>query len=373
MRILQVSDAYYPFPGGVSEHLRALAEALRRRGHHVDILTAGYPGVDRDPPGVYRVGRVWTFPFNQTRITLTFHPALPWKIRKFFRERTYDVVHTHGPLAPNLPAWVTLLSPAPVVSTFHTAFVGWNWYAVARWFFQPVWRRIRMAIAVSEVARQVMEPYFPGRYRVIPNGVDLTRFTPEGPRHPVYEEITGPTVLFLGRLEPRKGPHLLLRAFRRLLLRVPGVHLVVGGEGPLRRSLEEGLPEAVRERVRWVGRVPFEALPALYRGATVYTSPAVGGETFGLVLLEAMACGVPVVAADNPGYRQVVRDGVNGLVVDVRDPEAYARALERVLQDPSLRGRLVEGGLRTARTHSWDAVAEAVEEVYREVRGLPGG
>lgn len=378
MRILQVSDAYYPFPGGVSEHLRALSEALQRRGHVVDVLTARYPGVGQDPPGVYRVGRVWTFPFNQTQVTLTFHPALIFQVRRFFQVHRYDVVHTHGPLAPNLPALATLFSPAPVVSTFHTAFVGHNWYALARWFFQPVWRKVEVAIAVSEVARQVMEPYFPGRYRVIPNGVDLTRFSPEGPVHPIYKNVSGPTVLFVGRLEPRKGPHFLLQAFERLALRIPEVHLILGGDGPLKESLKRGLPRFLQPRVHWVGYVPFEDLPSLYRGATVFTSPAVGGETFGLVLLEAMACGLPVVAADNPGYRQVIQEGINGVLVDVQDPMGYARALEKVLQESTLRRALIHRGLVTAQKYSWDRVSEEVEDVYREVvmrgrRGLTKG
>ncbi len=368
MRILQVSDAYYPFPGGVSEHLRALSEALRRRGHEVDILTARYPGTYRDPPGVHRIGRVWVFPFNQTRITLTVHPALPWAVWRFLRRHRYDVVHTHGPLAPNLPAAVTLLSPYPVVSTFHTAFAGrWNWYRLARWAFRPVWRKVRVAIAVSRVARDVMKPYFPGDYRIVPNGVDLARFSPEGPVHPVYRDLSGPAVLFLGRMEPRKGPHLLLAAFVRLAEQMPDVHLVMGGDGPLRETLIQQVPPHLRHRVHFPGHVPFEDLPKLYRGATVYTSPAVGGETFGLVLLEAMASGVPVVAAGNPGYREVIRNGVNGLLVDVRDREAYARALGTLLHDPAKRQAFVREGLATARRFSWDAVARKVEAIYTEV------
>ncbi len=370
MRILQVSDAFYPFPGGVSEHLRALSEALRRRGHEVDVLTARYPGTYRDPPWVHRIGRVWVFPFNQTRITLTVHPVMPWAVRRFLRRHRYDVVHTHGPLAPNLPAVVTLLSPYPVVSTFHTAFAGrWNWYRLARWPFRPVWRKVRVAIAVSRVARDVMRPYFPGDYRIVPNGVDLSRFSPEGPVHPVYRNIPGPAVLFLGRMEPRKGPHLLLEAFLRLANRHPGVHLVMGGDGPLREPLARRVPSPLRSRVHFLGPVPFEDVPKLYRGATVYTSPAVGGETFGLVLLEAMASGVPVVAAGNPGYREVIRDGENGLLVDVKDPEAYARALQRLLEDEEERRRLIQNGLSTARRFRWEAVAEQVESIYAEVAG----
>ncbi len=367
MKILQVSDAYYPFPGGVSEHIYSLSKYLRRRGHEVWVLTTSYGKGDENFNGyVRRIGRVLILPLNKSQITLTFDPLLPLKVQKFLREKTFDVVHTHGPLAPNLPGFTTLLSPYPVVSTFHTSFVGFNWYKVAKVFFTPVWRKIRVAIAVSETAKKLMEPYFRGNYEIIPNGVDLERFKVEGEKHEIYSKIKGKTVLFVGRLEPRKGPDLLLRAFisRCNEFQREDVHLIFAGEGPLKEKLKSMVPEDLKGRVHFLGFVPFDDLPKLYRGADVYTSPAIGGETFGLVLIEAMASGVPVVAGYNEGYINVIKNEENGLLVNVKDPNEYADALLRVLRDNNMRRMLRESGLETAKMYSWEKVAERVEKVY---------
>jgi len=370
LKILQVSDAYYPFPGGVSEHLYSLSKYLRKRGHEVWILTAGYGKGDENFNGnVIRVGRVLVLPLNKSQITLTFDPILPLKVREIFKKMSFDVVHTHGPLAPNLPGWATLLSPYPVVSTFHTSFVGFNWYRVARVFFGPVWKRVKVAIAVSNTAKALMEPYFKGNYEIIPNGVDLERFRPEGGKHGIYSEIKGKVVLFVGRLEPRKGPDLLLRAFIQRFkdFEREDAYLVIAGKGPLEEKLKGMVPESLRSRVRFLGFVPFDELPKLYRGAYLCTFPAIGGETFGLVLVEAMASGVPVVAAYNEGYINVIKDGENGLLVDVKDPETYALALLKVLREDNLRRKLIENGLKTAKIYSWENVAKKVEEVYLRV------
>jgi len=372
LKILQVSDAYYPFPGGVSEHLYSLSKYLRKRGHEVWILTTSYGKDDGKFNGyVHRIGRVLILPLNKSQITLTFDPLLPLKVLRFLREMRFDIVHTHGPLAPNLPGWTTILSPYPVVSTFHTSFVGFNWYKVAKIFFTPVWKKIKVAIAVSETAKKLMEPYFKGDYEIIPNGVDTERFKQDGERHEIYSKINGKTVLFVGRLEPRKGPDLLLKAFisRKKDFEKENVHLIFAGEGPLKESLMKMVPEGLKNRVHFLGFVPFEDLPKIYRGADVYTSPAIGGETFGLVLVEAMASGVPVVAANNEGYINVIKDGENGMLVNVRDPNNYAEALLKVLRDGSLRRKLIENGLKTAKEYSWEKVAEKVEGVYLRVLG----
>lgn len=374
LRILQVSDAYYPFPGGVSEHIYSLSKYLRRRGHEVYILTASYGKADREfNEYVHRIGRVIVLPLNKSQITLTFDPLLHYKVWKFFKKNPFNIVHTHGPLAPNLPCAATQLSPYPVVSTFHTSFVGFNWYKIARFLFKPVWKKVRVAIAVSETAKNLMEPFFKGRYEIIPNGVDTERFKPEGEKHEVFSRINGKTILFVGRLEPRKGPDILLETFVLYSeeFEKENVHLIFAGDGPLRKSLREKVPERLKNRVHFLGKISFEDLPKIYRGATVYTSPAIGGETFGLVLVEAMASGIPVVAAKNEGYVNVIRNMENGILVDVRNTKDYAQALLKVLKDEGLRENLVKNGLKTARSHSWENIAAMVERVYYEVLKHP--
>ncbi len=371
LRILQVSDAFRPFPGGVSEHLYHLTRALQDLGHDARVLTTRYPMLPdpEDPPWVHRLGRVVTLPLNQSQITFTFHPLLPLKVRAFLRQHTFDVVHVHGPLAPNLPALVSLLSPYPLVATFHTAFTGYNWYRPARFFFQPIWKRIRVAITVSTVARDVMAPYFHGSYVIIPNGVDLQRFHPNVPPVSTVIRSGSPRILFLGRLEERKGPHLLLQALPDVFRALPDAVAWFAGEGPLRSRLKARVASdpLLRDRVYFWGHARTEEVPSLYRSADVYVSPATGGETFGIVLLEAMACGTPVVAGNNPGYRQVIRDGVNGLLVNPENSSDLSHAILRVLKDPETRERLHREGLDTARAHGWNQIATRVLAVYRQV------
>ncbi len=368
LRILQVSDAYYPFPGGVSEHLHHLTLALRQRGHDARILTGRYPGTYPDPPWVHRVGRVRVLPalgfFNKTQLTLTLSPGLPLEVRDFFRQHRFDIVHTHGPLALNLPYLALHYGNGVQVATFHTAFVGWNFNRVGKVFFRRAARKLARMIVVSQVAWEAMAPHYRGRYVLIPNGIDLNRFRPEGPVPAL--KLSRPVVLYVGRMEPRKGFPLLLKAFEEVKRRVPTASLLAVGSGAYLEEYRRRVPPSLRQAVHFTGFVPAQNLPAYYRYADVYTSPAVGGETFGIVLLEAMASGTPVVASDIPGYRQVITPGRNGLLVEVRNPSTYAEALVAVLTQPDLAARLREEGLRTARRYAWPEIARQVEQVYGE-------
>ncbi len=369
LRILQVSDAYYPFPGGVSEHLHHLTLALRERGHDVRILTGRYPGTYTDPPWVYRVGRVRILPalgvLNKTQLTLTLSPTLPLEVRTFFRHHRFDIVHTHGPLALNLPQLALHYGHGTHVATFHTAFVGFNFHRLGKVWFRRSARKLRRMIVVSAVAWETMKDHYPGRYVIIPNGVDLHRFRPEGPLPPV--RVSRPVILYLGRMEPRKGFPLLLQAFQEVKRQIPTASLLAVGGGAYLETYRQRVPEGLRDSVVFTGFVPAKDLPAYYRYADVYTSPAIGGETFGIVLLEAMASGTPVVASRIPGYQQVIQHGVNGLLVDVQNPRAYAQALLAVLKDPKLARQLREHGLATARRYAWSTIAQQVEQVYLEV------
>ncbi len=376
LRILQVSDAYYPFPGGVTEHLHHLTLSLRARGHEVHILTGRYPRTThwQDPPWVHRVGKVHILPalpfLNATQLTLTFTPSLPSEVRAFFRDHSYDIVHTHGPFAFNLPFLALHYGPKPQVATFHTAFVGLNWNRVGKLVFRFWSKKVHTFIAVSRVAQDAMEPHYPGRYVVIPNGVDIHRFSPEGPRP--KEDFSRPVILFVGRMEPRKGFPLILRAFREIKRRISSATLVAIGTGRHLETYQRLVPSHLKDSVHFLGFVEPERLPQYYRWADIYTSPAIGGETFGIVLLEAMACGTPVVASDIPGYRQVIHHGQNGLLVNVQDSHAYAEAVLQVLEDPQLKHRLVEEGLKTARAHAWERIAEKVESLYFQILEASG-
>jgi phosphatidylinositol alpha-mannosyltransferase len=372
LRIIQCSDAYYPFPGGVTEHLHHLTLALRERGHSVDILTAGYKGAPEREEGVIRVGKIRilkaTKAFNLTQLTLTpITPGVAKRVKEVVRSG-YDIVHVHGPYAPNLPFLAARASLCPVVATHHTAFVGFNWHKLGRFAFRGLSRRIEANIGVSRVAVGEIFPYYPGHnYCIIPNGVDTHRFRPDVPRIEKLAGIKGPKILYVGRMEPRKGFPYILEAFKLVKREIPDAVLVACGKGPNLELYKESVPTELRDSVLFEGFIPAELLPSYYAAADLYTSPAVGGETFGIVLVEAMACGTPVVASRISGYAQVIESGVNGILTDIWDPETYARDIIRVLVDKELYARLREAGLRTAERYSWPRVAEQVEALYYRI------
>lgn len=212
--------------------------------------------------------------------------------------------------------------------------------------------------------------YFPADYVVIPNGIDYARFADPALRPPEPFDDGRPTVLFVGRLERRKGLRYLLEAFARVQAACPEARLLlVGAFGKAEKAPYVAQAWALRLRqVRFIGYVPDAELPRYYRAATVFCAPSIGMESFGIVLLEAMAAGVPVVATDIPGYNEVVEDGVQGFLVPPEDPEALAEALLRLLRDPALRARMSAAGRQRARQYDWDEIARRVVEFYEEVR-----
>lgn len=366
LKILQVSDAYYPFPGGVSEHMYHLSEALRKRGHQVYILTAKY-GEEKDEKYVKRVGKIHTFLANKTQITWTFSWSLPFEVKKFIRKNKFDVIHTHGPLAPNLPFLALHFSNSINVATFHTAFVGFNFYKIAKYFFKNAFKKIDCAICVSRKAFDEIYPHFPykSKYRIIPNGIDTQRFKPEGER--IEKFLKYPfKILYVGRLEPRKGFPVLLKAFELISDKIDGI-LIVAGKGIEEENYKKMVPERLKKRVFFEGFVPFEKLPAYYRTSDLYVSPALGGETFGIVLLEAMASGACVIASDIDGYNEVIKNGVNGILFENKNYRELSEKILMLYKDKNLRKKLADSGHKFSKNFDWNKIAERVEGVYLEL------
>jgi len=352
-----VSDSFYPFKGGVAEHLHHLSKSLVRRGHDVTILTANYPGGDDQnyPYQVVRVGRVLILPsrriFNYTRVTITV--LNPLGIRNFLKYNKFDVVHVHGPLTFNLPQTVLHYSRYCNVATFHTQYFGFNWNKVFKLFWGNEARKIHAAIFVSETARNTASTFKFNREFIIPNGIDIERFSPEGAKVNWMREGNKPVILFVGRLEERKGVDVMLKAVEKL-----DVRTVVVGDGPMRSKLNG-------HKVTFVGEVQPEELPLYYRSADVFVAPSIGGETFGIVLLEAMASGVPVIASNIEGYRNVVVHGRNGLLFESGNPDSLRNQLVELLKKPSLKNILIHEGLKTARKFDWNLISVKIEEVYK--------
>ncbi|MEO0020445.1 MAG: glycosyltransferase family 4 protein [candidate division WOR-3 bacterium] len=373
MRICMVSDNYYPYIGGIAEHIHHLSKELRRQGDIVKILTTRVGGktlacLDRvpDEDQVMRIGRGLVIRSNKSfaRVPIAFRPMA--RVKRFFEEEKFDVIHLHGSLAPTLPLVALRVSKSINVFTFHASHDKSIGYALCRSLLLPYFRAIHGLIAVSTAARDSTAKYFPGEYRIIPNGVDCDFFRPNV--EPIPELDNGrPKILFLGRFEPRKGLKYLLMALPEIVREVPDVQLVVVGTGLFGYSYKDYLDKEVESHVHWAGLVPGEQRPRYYRTCDVFCSPAIGYESFGIVLLEAMATGRPVVASDITGYRTVITSGKEGFLVPPRDPSAIAKAIIKILKEPELAKRMGEMGRRRALEFSWQNVALKVKEFYEEL------
>jgi phosphatidylinositol alpha-mannosyltransferase len=364
-----VSDVYYPHPGGISEHVHHLTLELRRRGHKVDILTAKtknkhFPFVD--PPYVIRIGKGLKFPINKSLTNVTFSPLLTKKVKEIL-DRGYHIVHIHGSLAPMLPLLAVNYSKSVNVFTFHAAHDESVWYELFKPILINSFMKIHVPIAVSEVAKQSVARYFPGNYRVIPNGIDTERFNPQVEPFTELMEKGVYNILFVGRLEPRKGFKVLIKALPYVKAIIPRIKLIVVGGGPLFKWYSNKVEDEIKENIVFVGTVPPEDLPRYYRSAHIFVSPAIGGESFGIVLLEAMASGTPIVASNIPGYSHVVENGREGLLVPPESPQLLASAIVTLLKNARLRKKMGERGREKAiEKYAWSRVAEQIEKVYFE-------
>lgn len=363
LRIAVVTQAYHPTVGGVTQHVDGTAAALRARGHRVTVITSRHPGTNGAEQDVFRLGRNFTILYNGADNNITLGVGLEGVLKRHLDREGYDVVHVHCPLSPSLPMLAIRAARQPVVGTFHSVSESHAAFRIFRPILLPYFERLAHVIAVSEAARADVLRNFSRPISVVPNGVDLARFRPGVP--PVARLAGGPpNILFVGRFDPRKGLPELVQACERLVARGIEFRLVLVGDGRLKSFLERRARGALRGRIVFEGQVPHERLPQYYATADLFCSPARGSESFGLVLLEAMALGVPVVASDIPGYRTVVTHGSEGLLVPPRDPAALAEALAALLADPARRARMGASGVRTAARFGWDRVAADLERIY---------
>lgn len=363
MRIALVCPYALDDSGGVQIHVRELGERLAARGHVVLGLGPVRRGVAE--PWIRAVGRPVDLTYNRSNVPLD---PRPWSIRRVARELAAfgpDVVHVHEPFAPSTGLWALLASSAPLVATFHSGAEPARLYDALAPILRRLARRLVVRIAVSEAAARVARRRLGGGYEVIPNGVDVERFARAAPA----DLGPGRKLLFVGRLDARKGFEAAVEAFARLAPTRRDLRLVVAGEGPARRAVDR-LPADLRARVLLLGTVPNRDLPPIHAACDAFVAPNVGGESFGIVLIEAMAAGLPVVASAIPGFDEVVRDGVDGVLVPPGRPEALAAALARVLDEPGLAERLRAAGRERARTFAWETVLPRLEAVYeRAARG----
>ncbi len=373
MKVGLVSPYDYSHPGGVTSHVRPLAYWLRQLGHEVRIFApSSRRDAEREIPDFYRIGRVFRLPMNESvaRITLSFHLAK--RVREIVDREQFDVLHFHEPLMPALPLTLLSMARVPHVGTFHSFAKSNLGYYYGRPILKPYLKHLDATIAVSEPAREFIRHYFHQLDPcVIPNGVDTERFKPGyTPIHHLRDDCVN--VLFVGRLEKRKGLRELLQAYSYLHERVPRTRLIIAGDGPLRGMVESFVSSRRLENVVLAGYVPDEVLPRFHASADIFCAPATGRESFGIVLLEAMASSLPVVGTEIPGYLSVLDAGVDSLTVRPKSPVELGTALTVLARDPLLRQRLGEAGLAKAQGYSWPSVTLRVIEVYQEARRQRG-
>jgi phosphatidyl-myo-inositol alpha-mannosyltransferase len=365
MRIGMVCPYSFDVPGGVQSHVLQLAEVMRARHHDVSVLAPSSPHVDL-PDYVVSGGKAVPIPYNGSVARLRFGPATHRKVKRWLADGNFDVLHLHEPNAPSLSMLALMIAEGPIVATFHTSTTK----SLTLSFFEPILRpwheKIVGRIAVSDLARRWQMEALGSDAVEIPNGVDVASFA----RAPVLNGYprTGKTVLFLGRFnEPRKGMAVLLRALPALVERFTDLEVLIVGRGDGEELRGEAGPLA--HHLRFLGQVDDAEKASALRSADVYCAPNTGGESFGIVLVEAMAAGTPVVASDLDAFRRVLLDGKAGRLVPVDDAEALATGITKVLDDAKLRSRYVEAATAAVRRYDWSVVAQQIMRVYETVAG----
>jgi phosphatidyl-myo-inositol alpha-mannosyltransferase len=369
MRVGIVCPYTWDVPGGVQQHVRDLAEALIGLGHEVSVIS---PADDDTPLPDYVVpaGRAVPVPFNGSVARLAFGFLSAARVRRWVKEGEFDVLHVHEPAAPSLSLLACWVADGPIVATFHTAIPRSRLIHATAPALQTALEKISGRIAVSEAARTTLVEHMGGDAVLIPNGVTVRRYEKAAPL-PGWPGDGG-ALGFLGRMdEPRKGLEVLLRAFEQLAAGRPRLRLLIAGPGDA-GDVTDRVPVPLRERVVLLGQVSEEDKARVYHSVDVFCAPNTGGESFGIVLAEAMAAGAPIAASDLDAFRQVLRGGRAGELFTTGDPAALAAAAGRLLDDPPLRARLSAAASDAVRVYDWPVVARDVVQVYQAVTPATG-
>ncbi len=371
MRIGIVTEYYYPTLGGIQEHVYHYALEALALGHDVKIITSNVydspatnaQGISELP--VVRLGRSMPIYNNGSVARLTIGRKLGDRLQEVFDREAFDVIHVHAPLTPTLPFLALTRSNTVTVGTVHTNFNDSVFLRIFRKPMQGHLDRLDGMIAVSQTAGMALRPYFDLDFRVIPNGIDVTQFTPDVPRLPEFDDDKI-NLLWVARMEPRNGLDRMLGAFAMASAKRRDLRLLVVGDGPLRTTYEAMVPDALRSAVHFLGYVNA-GRPALYATADVLCTPA-SISSFGITLLEGMAAAIPIIASDIDGFRDVMVHEREGLFIDTGDTAAFSDAILKLASDRTLRKALGGRGRETALRYSWPHVTRQVLDFYQELK-----
>ncbi|MFB9968170.1 glycosyltransferase family 4 protein [Sinosporangium siamense] len=366
MRIGIVCPYTWEVPGGVQAHIRDLAEALARDGHQVWVMAPAAEDADL-PPYVTSAGRAVPVPYNGSVARLAFGFLSAARVRRWIKEGAFDVLHVHEPAVPSVGLLACWVARGPIVATFHASYRRSRAMSVAGPMLQSALEKITGRIAVSDAARKTLVEHVGGDAVLIPNGVTVGRYEQAEPL-PGWGPGGG-VIGFLGRMdEPRKGLPVLLEAFALLAAKRPDVRLLIAGPGD-EDEVYEQVPAEYRDRVGVLGLVSEEDKIRAYHSVDVFCAPNLGGESFGIVLTEAMSAGAPILASDIPAFRRVLGDGQAGVLFPTGDARALARAADELLDDPERRAKLAVEARQAVLKYDWSTVARDVVRVYETVVG----
>jgi phosphatidyl-myo-inositol alpha-mannosyltransferase len=362
MRIGIVCPYSWDIPGGVQAHVRDLAETFLTQGHAVSVLAPGDDDEPGLPPYVTTSGKAMPLPYNGSIARVQFGLLSAARVRRWLRDGEFDVVHVHEPATASLSLLACMIHDGPLVATFHAALTHSRFLAFFDTALQPFLEKINGRIAVSTAARKVIVEHLGGDAVVIPNGVAVARYATATPL-PGYPSAGG-TLGFIGRYdEPRKGMDILVDALGRLLERRPGLRLLVAGRGESEEFLDD-LPPALARRIDLLGQVSEDEKARMLRSVDIYCAPNTGQESFGIILLEALAAGTPIVASDLDAFKQVLLGGTVGRLFPVGDGRALAQSIDELLDDKPLRRSLSAAGSIAVAPFDWPVIAASVMRVY---------
>ena len=366
MRIGIVCPYSFDVPGGVQFHVRDLAEHLIAEGHEVSVLAPADSDTEL-PDYVVSAGRATPVRYNGSVARLNFGPVTAAKVNRWLEQGRFDVLHLHEPVTPSVSVLALFAADGPIVATFHTSMLRSRTMQTAYPLVRPSLEKIAGRIAVSEDARRTVTTHVGGDAVVIPNGVYVERFA-TAPRRPEWQGTAQrPTIAFLGRMEePRKGLPVLAAALPVVLRTVPGLRVLVAGPGDP-DEVRASMPPEAAAACEFLGAVSDEDKAALLASVDIYVAPNTGGESFGIILIEAMAAGACVLASDLPAFSRVLDGGSASELFANGDPQDLASHLVELLAEPGRRHRLAQGGAAWCRQFDWSVVAEKILAVYETV------
>ena len=373
MKIALVSPYDFAYPGGVTNHISSLEHYLTKMGHKVKVIAPSSKEVAIFGDRFIPVGKPRPVPSSGSIARVTISLRLAPRIKAILDEEKFDIIHLHEPLCPMLCTTVLRLSQTANVGTFHAyGSIGYSLVKPLNTLFLKRWfRKLHGKIAVSKPAMELVNKHFPGDYTIIPNGVDLDCFSCGV--SPIDEFGDGKiNILFVGRLEKRKGLDYLIEAHKHIKQEIPNSRLIIVGPGTrLRNKYEKRVAQNGLKDVVFVGCVSHDELPRYYKTADIVCAPATGKESFGIVLLEAMALGKPVVASNIDGYASIMTHGAEGLLVPPKDEKALAQALLSLMESKSLRQQMGVRGRLTVADYDWKRVVQKVLDYYVKVLNEP--